>query len=309
MHGRCLALALAWALLASIGGPGVASAEVTVVDASGRGVLVKDASRILCIGGDVTEIVYALGAGARVTAVDTTSQYPPQALREKTSVGYMRALSSEGVISVGATLVVASERAGPPEVVKALKASSVPYVEVPDEYSPEGLVKKIRLIARAISSETEGERLAQSVAARFATLAALRTRIGRPVRALFVLGLQNGRIMIGGKDTSADAILELAGAQNVAAGISGFRPVGEEAILGLAPEVSVGMRRVSEDAPHDLSQLLTMKGVQATPAGAARRLIVMDGSYLLAFGPRAPEAARELMRAVYPELRDAGGPQ
>ena len=304
MHGRRLALALAWALLASIGKPVPATAEVTVVDGSGRVVLVKDASRILCIGGDVTEIVYALGAGAKVTAVDTTSQYPPQALKEKVSVGYMRALSSEGVISVGATLVVASERAGPPEVVKTLKASSVPYVEVPDEYSPEGLVKKIRLIARAVGSEVEGEHMARSVTAGFATLAGLRAKVGRPVRALFVLGIQNGRIMVGGKGTSAHAVLGLAGVQNVAEGVNGFRPVGEEAILEMGPDVIVGMRRTSEAAPHDLSQLFTMKGVLATPAGAAKRLIVMDGNYLLSFGPRAPDAARELMRSVYPELRD-----
>jgi iron complex transport system substrate-binding protein len=306
MQGRRLALALAGALLAFAGGPVAAIAEVAIVDASGRKVLIKDASRILCIGGDVTEITYALGAGARITAVDTTSQYPPQALKEKASVGYMRALSSEGVISVGATLVLASERAGPSEVVKTLKASTVPYVEVPDEFSPEGLVKKIRLIARAIGNEAEGERMAEKVTAGFASLAQLRAKVARPVRALFVLSVQNGRIMIGGQGTSADAILKLAGADNVAAGVSGFRPVGDEAILELAPEVIVGMRRVSDNDNHDLSQLLSLKGVQATPAGDAKRLVLMDGSYLLAFGPRAPDAARDLMRALYPGMQRAG---
>ena len=193
MNGRRLKIALAWALLAAAGGPAASGAEVTVVDAGGRNVRVTDASRILCIGGDVTEIVYALGAGERVAAVDTTSQFPPQALKEKASVGYMRALSSEGVISVGATLVLASERAGPPEVVKTLKASSVPYVEVPDAFSPEGLVRKIRLIAQAIGTEADGERVARGVTDGFAALATLRGKIGRPVRALFVLGVQNGR--------------------------------------------------------------------------------------------------------------------
>jgi iron complex transport system substrate-binding protein len=309
MHGRRLAFALAWALIAIATAAVAAEAEVTVVDASGRGVLVKDASRILCIGGDVTEITYALGAGGRVTAVDTTSQYPPQALKEKASVGYMRALSSEGVISVGATLVLASERAGPPEVVKTLKASTVPYVEVPDEFSPEGLVRKIRLIARAIGSEVEGERMAEGVTAGFAALAQLRAKITRPVRALFVLGVQNGRVMIGGQGTSADAVLKLAGAHNAAAGTGGFRPVGDEAILELAPEVIIGMRRTSDSDNHDLSQLFTLKGVQATPAGAAKRLVLMDGNYLLAFGPRAPDAARDLLQALYPEIDSAGAKQ
>ncbi len=40
----------------------------------------------------MTEILYALGAGDRVVGVDTTSQFPPEALKEKKSVGYMRAL-------------------------------------------------------------------------------------------------------------------------------------------------------------------------------------------------------------------------
>ena len=308
MNGRRLSIALAWALLAVVvGGPAVSGVEVTVVDAGGRSVRVTDSSRILCIGGDVTEITYALGAGDRVAAVDTTSQFPPQALKEKASVGYMRALSSEGVISVGATLVLASERAGPPEVVKTLKASSVPYIEVPDAFSPEGLVRKIRLIAQAIGTEAEGDRIVQALTAGFAGLATLRGKIGRPVRALFVLGVQNGRIMVGGRSTSADAVLGLAGAHNAAASIIGFRPVGDEAVVEMAPEVIVGMRRMSDSDAHDLSQLLALKGVQSTPAGAAKRIVIMDGAYLLGFGPRVPEAARDLMHALYPEIGGAGG--
>jgi len=307
MHGRRLSIALAWVLLAI--GPAVSQAEVTVVDAGGRSVRVTDASRILCIGGDITEIAYALGAGDRIAAVDTTSQFPPQALKEKVSVGYMRALSSEGVISVGATLVLASERAGPPEVVKTLKASSVPYVEVPDEFSPEGVVKRIRLIARAIGAEPEGERVARDVTAGFAALATLRGSVKRPLRVLFVLGVQNGRIMVGGKGTSADAVLALAGADNAAASVNGFRPVGDEAVVEMAPDAIVGMRRTSDNDAHDLSQLLALKGVQSTPAGAAKRLILMDGAYLLGFGPRLPDAARDLMRALYPEIDGAGARQ
>jgi heme transport system substrate-binding protein len=306
MHGRRLTIALAGALLDGAASPALSQAEVTVVDAGGRSLRVTDTSRILCIGGDVTEIVYALGAGNRVVAVDTTSQFPPQALKEKASVGYMRALSSEGVISVGATLVLASERAGPPEVVATLKSSRVPYVEVPDEFSPEGLVRKIRLIARVTGTEAEGDRIAQDVTDSLAALAASREKIARPVRALFVLGVQNGRIMVGGKGTSADAVLALAGAHNVAAGTSGYRPVGDEVVVEMAPEVIVGMRRTSDDDTHDLSQLFALKGVQSSPAGAAKRLILMDGTYLLGFGPRVPDAVRDLMRALYPGLDVTG---
>lgn len=282
-----------------------AAADVSLTDAGGRTVQIADASRILAIGGDVTEIIYALGADGRLVGVDSTSQFPPTALKEKANVGYMRALSTEGVISVGATLIVASERAGPPEVVKTLKTTSVPYVEVPDQYSPQGIAAKVRLVARAVGAEAEGEKVVGQVEADFKSLADGARRIKRPVKALFVLAVQNGRATVGGQGTSAHAIMELAGAANAAAAVTGFKPLTDEAIIELAPEVIITMRRSSGNDGHDTEQLLNMKGVQSTPAGAAKRLVVMDGLYLLGFGPRAPRAAHDLMRQVYPDLGGA----
>jgi iron complex transport system substrate-binding protein len=310
MHALRNGAGMAGVLLLAAGvalAPLPAAAEATVVDAAGRSVRVGDASRILSIGGDVTEIIYALGAGNRVVGVDTTSQFPPEALQEKKSVGYMRALSSEGVISVGATLVLASERAGPPEVVKTLKTTSMPYVEVADQNSADGIVGKIRLIAKAVGTDPMGEKLVEKVIADFKALDEARAKVSRPLRALFVLGVQNGRVMVGGQNTSADAILKLAGATNVATAVNGFRPVPDEAMVELAPDVIVAMRRSSDSDAHDLSQLFALKGVQSTPAGAAKRIVVMDGLYLLGFGPRAPAAAHELMGYFYPELAGKAG--
>jgi len=221
------------------------AAEIVVTDASGRQVRVTDASRILSVGGDVTEIVYALGAGGRVVAVDATSQFPEAALKEKKNVGYMRALSAEGCLSVDPTLILASERSGPPEVVKSLKATSVPYVEVPDQHSLQGILAKVRLIAKAVGADAEADKVSAQVERDFAALAAATAKVKRPLRVLFVLGVQNGRINVGGSNTSAHAILKLAGAENVAQQVNGFRPLPDEAIVELAPEVIVAMRRSS----------------------------------------------------------------
>jgi iron complex transport system substrate-binding protein len=282
------------------------AAEIVVTDASGRQVRVTDASRILSVGGDVTEIVYALGAGGRVVAVDATSQFPESALKEKKNVGYMRALSTEGCLSVDPTLILSSERSGPPEVVKSLKATSVPYVEVPDQHSLQGILAKVRLIAKAVGADAEADKVSAQVERDFAALAAATAKVKRPLRVLFVLGVQNGRIIVGGSNTSAHAILKLAGAENVAQQVNGFRPLPDEAIVELAPEVIVAMRRSSGNDAHDTDALLSLKSVQSTPAGAAKRLILMDGLYLLGFGPRAPAAARDLMGKLYPELAGTG---
>ena len=310
MQARSAVAALASAfLLTTIALPEApaAAAEVIVIDGSGRSVQITDTSRILSIGGDVTEILYALGAGARIVGVDTTSQFPAEALQKKQSVGYMRALSSEGVISVGASVILASQGAGPPEVVKTLKTTTVPYVEVSDNNSADGIVGKVRLIAKVVGAEVEGEKLAQKVRDDFKVLAETRAKITKPVKALFVLAVQNGRAMVGGRNTSADAILTFAGATNVAAEAVGFKPLPDEAIVALAPEVIVAMRRSSDKDGHDLSQLFALKGIQSTPAGAAKRIIMVNGLYTLGFGPRAPAAARDLMAEFYPGVVGKAG--
>lgn len=308
MQGFRAGALTAWvaALLVLAGSPASAPAEeVVLTDAGGRSVRVGDTSRILSIGGDVTEILYALGAGPRIIAVDTTSQQPEQALKEKANVGYMRALSAEGVLSVQPSVILASAASGPPEVVKTLKTTSVPYVEVPDQHSPAGIVSKVRLLARAVGAEADGEKLVGRVEADFKALADRAARIRQPLKVLFVLSVQNGRASVAGQGTGADAILRLAGAKNVAEAITGYRPLTNEALVELAPEAILTMRRGSGDDSQESAQILTLKGVETTPAGIAKRVITMDGLYLLGFGPRAPAAARELMAKLYPDL-DAG---
>ncbi len=261
---------------------------------------VADTSRIVSIGGDVTEILYTLHAAPKIVAVDTTSTYLASALKEKTSVGYMRALSTEGVLSTNPTVIIAAADAGPPEVVAALKSSSVPYVEVPDHPTPEGVAAKIRLIAAALGAENDAKALEHAVARDFDALAEKRKRITKPARALFVLSVQNGRAVVAGRGTAADAIFALAGAENAATGFHGYKPLTDEAAVDLAPDVIVTMANpVPGGAP---SQILELPLFRSTPAATNKRLIEMDGNYLLNFGPRAGQAACDLMLTLYPSL-------
>jgi iron complex transport system substrate-binding protein len=260
----------------------------------------KDTSRIVSIGGDVTEILYALNAAPKVVAIDTTSTYPASALKEKASVGYMRALSTEGVLSTNPSVIIAAADAGPPEVVSALKASTIPYVEVPDDPTPDGVAAKIRIIAEAIGAGTDAEALTKKVAADFEALSSRKARIKKPLRVLFVLAVRDGRATVAGRGTSADAIFSLAGAENAAAEINGYKPLADEAAIDLAPDVIVAMSNpVRGNEAHMMLKLPMFRG---TPAAANNRLVEMDGNYLLNFGPRAGEAARDLMLALYPEL-------
>ena len=66
--------------------------------------------KIVTLGGDVTEIVYALGASSSLVARDSTSQWP-QAANVLPDVGYLRQLNAEGILSMRPTLVLASAQA------------------------------------------------------------------------------------------------------------------------------------------------------------------------------------------------------
>jgi iron complex transport system permease protein len=188
-------------------GAAVVGTSTTVRDAAAETATgVSSPQRIVSIGGDITEIIYALGKGDSIVAIDTTSHYPQAAAATKKSVGYMRALSTEGVLSTNPDLIIASGNAGPPEVVAALKGSSIPLIEIKVDETPEGVVRKIEIVAEALGSKAAGEKLAEQVKNEFASVAAKRAKVTKPIRALFVLANQGGRIIAAGEKTSAEAM-------------------------------------------------------------------------------------------------------
>ncbi|MGB3455840.1 MAG: ABC transporter substrate-binding protein, partial [Litorimonas sp.] len=77
--------------------------------------------RVVSLGGDLTEIVVALGAEDTLIARDATSSFPPS-IEALPDVGYVRALNAEGILALSPTLVIASSEAGPPEALEQLRA-------------------------------------------------------------------------------------------------------------------------------------------------------------------------------------------
>lgn len=271
-----------------------------VVDAAGRRVEIADASRIVAIGGSVTEILYALGMADRIVGVDQTSTFP-DATGRKPNVGYMRALSAEGVLSLAPTLVLAIEGSGPSDVIEVLTKASVPFVLVPEAHDPEGVLRKIRFIADAIGAQAEGEKVALKVREDFDALSAIRGKIERRRKALFVLAIGGGAPIVGGRDSSAAAIFALAGADNAFDRITGYKPASDEAALAAEPDAIV----VMAERGHAMTAeaVFSLPAFAATPAAKAQRLIALPGLYLLGFGPRTAHAARDLVAKLYPELK------
>jgi heme transport system substrate-binding protein len=279
---------------------GAAGADViTVRDSAGRTITINNSSRIVSIGGAVTEILYALGLEDRIVAVDTTSVYPERALAEKPNVGYMRQLSAEGVLGLSPTLILASEGAGPANTIAVLEAADIPFVQMRDDNTTEGVVEKIRMVARATGRSHQGECLAHVVRADFDALAVQRARITRPLKVLFVLSFVTDRPMVAGTGTAADSAIRLAGAGNAMADIRGYKLVNDEAIVAAQPDIVVAMQRPRQ--VYSAETVFARPAFGMTPAANRRGFLSMDGEYLLSFGPRAARAARDLGAYLYPD--------
>ncbi|NBB77613.1 MAG: ABC transporter substrate-binding protein, partial [Bacteroidetes bacterium] len=124
-------------------------AQTTVTGADGVQVRIYDTSRIITLGGDVTETVFALGAGDRVVAVDASSNFPAE-VNNLPKVPYVRQLTAEGILSLSPTLIISTEGAEPKNVIKQIRAAGMPILMVSDSPTPEGAIAKIETIGKAL---------------------------------------------------------------------------------------------------------------------------------------------------------------
>ncbi len=258
--------------------------------------VLPDKSRVVAIGGAITETVFALGEGRRLVARDSTSLFPQEA-SALPDVGYMRALSPEGVLSVQPSGIIALQGSGPKEAVEVLKKASVPYVEVPERYDREGILERIRIVGRALGVDDKASVLAAEIDGKLRAAEARSAALKKRVRVLFILSMQGGKILAAGTDTAADGIMRLAGATNSIDGFSGYKQLSDEAVISAAPDAILVMD--GGGAPISDEMLFSNAAIGQTPAGSARRVIRMDGSYLLGFGPRTADAIRDLADALY----------
>ena len=71
-------------------------------------------------------------------------------MRALPQVGYMRALSAEGVAALHPDLVLLSDNAGPPAVIEQMRGLGIPLKLIPDRPTPEGVADKIRAVGAAL---------------------------------------------------------------------------------------------------------------------------------------------------------------
>ncbi|MHA7879933.1 MAG: heme/hemin ABC transporter substrate-binding protein [Saccharospirillum sp.] len=238
------------------------------------------AERLVSIDGAITEILFALEATDRLVGVDTTSTWPPEA-EQLPDVGYMRALSAEGILSLAPERILTTTDAGPPDTLSQLRRAGVNITIIDSQYSLAGVLDKVNTVAEALNRQQDGQQLQQKIQDEVrAAQTQLAETVG-PLRAMFVMDAGTRGFQVAGQNTRAHGALELAGLINVFAEIRDYKPLTPEAAIAANPDIILVFH--SQD---DLQTLAANPALAMTSAAQNGRIHAIDDIDLLTFGPR-----------------------
>jgi iron complex transport system substrate-binding protein len=275
---------------------------ITFVGADGVETVITDTSRIVSLNGDITEILFALGVGGQIVAVDVTTTYP-EATESLPRIGFAQDLAPEPVLAFEPTLVIGDELIAPAGSIEQLRRAGVPVAIIPTRVSLDEVEQKIIDVATVAGAANEGRQLAATVAAEIDAVRDDVAGIESPVSAAFLYSRGPGQVFLFGAGNVSQAMIEGAGAIDVVAanGIPGVLPLTPEALVAAAPEVLI-LPASGVGALGGIEGVLALPGVAETPAGRSQRFLVYDDGLFLNFGPRTGEALARLAADLYPEL-------
>jgi len=275
---------------------------VTVESCDGAVVEVTDTSRILAVDlyGTLAEIVFSLGLGDNVVGRDTSTGFPEAAHLPLVTPG-AHDLNAEAILALDPTVVLTDATIGPTEVQLQLRDAGIPVIFFDDVRSLDTIPTHIRAVAGALGVPDAGEELVDR------TFSEIRGALdgapaGGEAPTIAFLYLRGGMVqMLGGPGSGADSLIRAIGARDAGteAGLDRpFTQISAETMISVQPDVvllmSAGLESVG--GPEGL---LGVPGLAQTEAVQEGRVVDMDDTVLLSFGPRTGEVVEALAGAVY----------
>ena len=267
-------------------------------DTNGKCTKASNSSRIVIAGGSITEILYYLNEEKRIIGVDVTSNYPEEA-KALPSIGYVRNLSTEGVLSLNPTLIIGEDDMGPPVVVEQLKEIDVELKIIPEQQTIDGIIEKIICIASIIGINDEAEDiLGSDLMSKITELRDLQnSEIIKNKRVMLILSMQGTSPIVAGAGTSGDSYIKMIGAVNVFDSFEGWKPVSDESIIKSDPEFFIIPSR-DMHKNSDVNRITTNPIFRNTKAGSKNNFIFEDSMAMLGFGPRTISSALRVAKVI-----------
>ena len=260
-----------------------------------------NANRVVSVSKQINEFMYDIGAQDNIVARDLTSIYP-QAITSLPSVGYHRALSAEGIISMKPTLFLTDGNVGPDAVLDQLKKVGIPMLVI----KPGESLDSAQILMTQLAKQFHREKTADSVIAQWRSgmdsiWKDTTQWVGKPQPRVLIMHfgqIGNSYLAVGGNGP-ATQMLHWAGAANAIDSTRSMTRLTPELIAQLKPDVIIATD-VGFDRMGSADKFATLPGVNLTPAARNKRIYRINEQELLYFGPRTPATVRELVTMLHP---------
>ena len=268
----------------------ISSAQVTTITSSESPL----AQKVVALANGAGEIISAMGFKSILIGRDIASTDADLTKVPIVTSGHQ--VIAEKIIALTPDLVIVDKSTGPQSALDALAVAGIRVVKTPEAWTLSDLPAKVGAIADAIGASASGTALS---AAMNSSLAKIGTA-ERKSRVVF-LYLRGGSsiYLIGGKGSGADSLITAIGAQDVGAATlaNPFNAMTSELIASLNPDVILVMSKGLQSV-GGLKGLVELPGIAQTDAGKNKRVIAVDDSLLLSFGPRTPDLLSKLSAAM-----------
>ena len=261
--------------------------------------IADNASGIVVAGGSITEILYFLNEEDKILGIDVTSNFPKQT-KELPSIGYVRNLSTEGILSLNPKLILGENDMGPPLVLDQINEVGVDLRIIPEEQTTMGIIDKIFCIASIIGSQDRAqEKIKGELMPIVKDLERFQgDKIFEKKRVMLILSMQGTSPIVAGLGTSGDGFIKMTGAINVFESFKGWKPVSEEAIIESDPDYFIIPSR-DMHKNSDVKSLTSNPIFKNTKAGSKENFIFEDSMAMLGFGPRTIITALKVAKKMY----------
>jgi iron complex transport system substrate-binding protein len=258
--------------------------------------------RVVCVSKQINEFIFAIGAQDHLVARDLTSIYPPEILK-LTSVGYHRALSAEGILSMRPSILLTDGNLGPNEVVDRVRAVGVPVVTMDPGKSLQGAEDLLAKLGAYFGRQAEATTVLEKWKAGMeeTSTAAAGWNGQKKLKVMFIHFGQINNLYLGlSNDGPAAQVLQWAGGENALTGSGRMIRLTPELIAAAAPEVIIATD-VGFDRFGSREKFAEMPGINLTPAGRNLRIYRIDETEIMYFGPRTLASIAKIARWLHGE--------
>lgn len=252
-------------------------------------------SRVIALANGSAEIIDSLGLKSILVGRDIAST--DESLKSVPIVTSGHQVIPEEIIARNPDLVIIDASVGPAQALTTLRKAKIKVVSISEVWDVGAINSKVREIAGHLQVVASGDRLAREID-KTINQASL-SIAGSPKVAFLYLRGGNSIYLLGGKGSGADSMLAAIGAVDVGAVASSkpFSALTGESLIEKKPEIILVMIKGLASV-GGVAGLVELPGIAQTPAGKTARVIAVDDSLLLSFGPRTPNLLLNLAAAI-----------